>query len=171
MPKKIIAVDVTRCMACHSCELACAIAHSKSKTLTGALAEEPRQRPRVHVEQAAGRPVPIQCQHCDDAPCVAACPTGAVSRAGPDEPVLVDAARCIGCRMCVQACPFGAMTIGPDGKGVLKCDLCVERLAQGEEPACVSACPTGALRFEEAEDAARRKRRAAGERLVASQKG
>jgi len=169
MSRKIIAVDVTRCMACHSCEIACAVAHSASKTLAGALAESPRQRPRVHVEHVAGRPVPIQCQHCDDAPCVAACPSGAVSRAGPEEPVLFDSARCIGCRMCVQACPFGAITIGPDGKGVLKCDLCIERLSRGVEPACVSACPTRALRFEDVDQATRRKRRTASANLLSGE--
>jgi Fe-S-cluster-containing dehydrogenase component len=80
--------------------------------------------------------------------------------------VLFDEQRCIGCKMCVQACPFGVITMRPDKKGVLKCDLCVERLARGEEPACVGACPTRALIFGDEQKAGRRKRRKAAERLV-----
>ena len=166
---RMIVVDVSKCIGCHTCELMCAVAHSESKTLVGAIAEHPRQKPRVHVEPVGDKSVPMQCRHCDDAPCVSVCPTGALAISGEGEPVLLDSEKCIGCKMCVQACPFGALVVGIDGKGVLKCDLCVERLAQGEEPACVCGCPTGALTFQEVAEASRSKRRRAAQQLVAEQ--
>jgi len=96
------------------------------------------------------------------------CPTGAIHREGENEPVLFDHTRCIGCKMCVQACPFGMITMRLDGKGVLKCDLCVERLAKGQEPACVVACPTGALVFGDEEQLAQMKRRKTAGRMVSA---
>ena len=160
-------MDADRCVGCLSCELACAVAHSISKTLTGALIEKPRSR--VHVEAVGDRPVPMQCRQCEDAPCVSVCPSGALSRSGPEQPVLFEAARCIGCKMCIQVCPFGSLELGPDGKGVLKCDLCIERLEKGETPACVAACPTRALRFEPVRETAQSKRRRAAEQQLAAQ--
>lgn len=145
MPERMLLVDVTRCMACHSCEMACAVAHSTAKDLVGALAEEPKPASRVRVESAEGVAVPLQCRHCEDAPCVAICPTAALAKAGTNQPVTVDNERCIGCKFCVMICPFGVISLGKGGKAVVKCDMCVERLEAGEKPACVSACPTGAL--------------------------
>jgi Fe-S-cluster-containing dehydrogenase component len=71
--------------------------------------------------------------------------------------------------MCVQACPFGVITLDSNGKGVLKCDLCVERLAEGQEPACVMACPTKVLVFGDEEEVNRAKRRETAERMVLAQ--
>jgi formate dehydrogenase iron-sulfur subunit len=82
--------------------------------------------------------------------------------------VLFDKERCIGCGMCVQACPFGVITMSSESKGVLKCDLCIERLAQGMEPACVSSCPTHALVFEEDKKSAQAKRQLVAEKMAAA---
>ena len=98
-----------------------------------------------------------------------ACPTGALYRDGESGPVLVAKERCIGCKMCVQACPFGVIVMGPDGKGVLKCDQCVERLSKGQDPACVEACPTKALVFADEQEASREKRRKTAAQMVAAQ--
>jgi len=97
--------------------------------------------------------VPLQCRHCEDAPCVAVCPTGALHREDEEGPVLIDSELCVGCKMCVVVCPFGVITMSRD-KAIIKCDLCIDRLEQGQEPACVAACPTGALRLEEAAEVA-----------------
>jgi len=167
--KKMLAVIVDKCIGCHSCEIACAVAHSESKTLQGAIAEEPLPKPRVYVEYVQGYSVALQCRHCDDAPCIAACPSGALSRSGDGEPVLFDSTRCIGCKMCIQACPFGMINLAPDGKSMLKCDLCVEPLARGEEPACVCACPTSALQFVVVEESNRPKRRKMAEKLIVAE--
>jgi len=166
MKKGVITIRVQRCLGCKSCEIACAAAHSVAKDVRGMARDGERPGHRVNVEPCGRRAVPVHCNHCEEAACMAACPTGAIHREGEGEPVLVDVGRCIGCKMCVQACPFGVIVINPSGKGVLKCDQCVERLARGEDPACVAACPTGALLFAEPSEAARAKRRRAARQLV-----
>ena len=168
--KGMIVVQVEKCLGCKSCELACAVAHSSTKDLNSLVGSLERPGYRVHVEVYARKAVPVQCNHCEDAPCMLACPTGAIYREEEKGPVLFDNARCIGCKMCVQACPFGVITMKLDGKGVLKCDLCVERLAEGQEPACVAACPTNALVFDTEEQVNRAKRQKTAKWLVTSLK-
>ena len=165
---KRITVVVERCMGCHTCEIACAIEHSESRDLDTIVLSGERPGYRINVEAVGERPVPVSCQHCDEAACLLACPTGAITRLSAGAPVLVDRDRCIGCTMCVQACPFGMMSMGPDGKGALKCDLCVRRQAEHQEPACVASCPTKALRFEEHESANRNKRLVTAQRMTAA---
>ena len=168
----MIVVDVEKCLACGTCRLECAVAHSASKSLFEAIWEEPRPQPRVTVEAVEDVCVPMQCRHCEDAPCIAVCPTHGLSRADEDSPVVADPELCIGCKMCVLVCPFGSIRMRRDGKAVIKCDLCIERLHAGQEPACVAGCPTGALRFSTAEEAAAQARkRAAGKVLAAARKG
>jgi carbon-monoxide dehydrogenase iron sulfur subunit len=164
----MILVRVERCLGCKSCELACAVAHSSTKDLNSFISSEERPGYRIHVEAYKDNAVPIHCNHCENAPCMLACPTGAIHREGENEPVLFDHTRCIGCKMCVQACPFGVITMRLDGKGVLKCDLCVDRLARGQEPACVAACPTNALVFGDEEQLAQAKRQKAAGLLVSA---
>ncbi len=168
MAKRVI-VNIEKCMGCHSCEIACAVAHSSSKELESVMRAGEKPRYRINVEAYGIKAVPVNCQHCEEPACVAACPTGAVHRKAKGEPVLVDTERCIGCSMCVMACPFGVITLSSDGKGVLKCDQCIERLAKGMEPACVAACPTKALQYIEEEEANRAKRRKTAERMAAAQ--
>jgi carbon-monoxide dehydrogenase iron sulfur subunit len=142
---KMIVVNIDKCLACKSCEIACAVAHSKSKELQEAVAESPRPQRMLSVEAAGEYGVPIQCRHCEAAPCIEICPTGAIRRASDEGPVLVDEDLCIGCKLCLLICPFGILKIGGEGRAIIKCDMCLERLEAGEEPECVAACPTGAL--------------------------
>ena len=176
--KRIVA-DVRKCMACRACEIACAVSHVEGEDLVGAISSG-RARKRVYVEAAGCLAVPLQCRHCEDAPCVKVCPSGALSRLSPGAPVLVQEERCIGCEFCVQACPFGVIRLATvassDGttsrRAVVKCDLCVARQAKGMKPACVSACPTGAIEFREADDSARdARRRTACEEAAAVERG
>lgn len=164
--KRMIYVEPGRCLACKSCEMACAVAHSESKELFSALQEEPMPQSRVQVEGIEGYSVPLQCRHCEDAPCIKVCPTGAINRLSPLSPVLLNSEKCIGCKWCLMACPFGMIQVGREGVGVIKCDLCIERLARGEEPACVSGCPTGALRFLSPEEISKHKREATASELL-----
>ncbi len=162
---KIIVCRVQRCLGCRSCEMACAVEHSESKTLRGAVRQSPRPQRRLSVESAGAGGLPLQCRHCEDAPCVAVCPTDALHREADLGPVLVESDRCIGCRLCMLVCPFGVIGLARDGKAVVKCDQCIERTSAGQDPACVSACPTGALEYVEMDDYLRQKRKAAVEVL------
>jgi len=152
---------VEHCLACRSCEIACAVEHSRSRTLAGALAETPRPRQRVRVEGAGAFSYPVRCMHCEEAACIAACPTGAMTRHPRTNAVYVDAGRCIGCWMCVMVCPFGAVGADPVARKALKCDRCPERVERGLPPACVAACPTRAMIFATPEEMAARQRQAA----------
>jgi carbon-monoxide dehydrogenase iron sulfur subunit len=144
MPKQILA-NLSRCVGCRSCEIACAVAHSETLSVAGALAEGAQSS--VLVVNADGKPVPIQCRHCADAPCVVVCPKAAVTKE-EDGVVMPHPELCVACRSCVTVCPFGAVRLaGAEGKTLVKCDLCADRREAGQEPACVEACPTGALLF------------------------
>lgn len=90
--------------------------------------------------------VPKLCNQCENPPCVQVCPVGATFRT-EDGVVLVDDERCIGCRYCIQACPYGARYINPATQTVDKCTFCYHRITQGLLPACVEVCPTQARIF------------------------
>ena len=150
---------IEKCVACKGCEIACAIEHSQSKSLFGAVSEKPSPKSRVHVETAAAFSYPARCQHCQDASCIAACPMGAMTRHPDTNAVYVEASKCVGCWMCVMVCPFGGVSADPDAKKAVKCDYCPDRTALGLDPACVSACPTKAMIFATPEEMASLRRR------------
>lgn len=156
---KMIVVDEKRCMGCRTCVLECAMAHTETQSLAEAVASDTPPQSRVHVEPLAEFGMPLQCRHCQDAPCVSVCPTEAITRLDEGELVLLDSKRCIGCRFCMLVCPFGVIDLTRDGKAMIKCDLCVQRTQAGELPACVAGCPTAALKFVELDDHLRRRRR------------
>ncbi len=153
---KTVIVHPERCIGCKQCEIACAVAHSKTKNLFSMLSEEVLSKPRIHVEVGADLlTFPNKCRHCNPAPCEQVCPTGALYRDEETGGVLIDYGKCISCAMCAIACPFGVITFGKTYKVDLnrevnvKCDNCIERQMDGKEPACVEACKTGALEFGE----------------------
>ena len=154
---KRIRAKIARCTGCHSCEIACAVAHSASKDLVTITATGERPGYRLSVQVSDDKVKLILCHHCVKPACMAACPTGAIYRHGENEPVLYDDEKCNSCFECVEACPFGAISVKPEGKKVLKCDLCIERLARHKLPACVAACPTAALVYGDSEDSTREK--------------
>jgi carbon-monoxide dehydrogenase iron sulfur subunit len=160
MKGMIVVVDVKKCLGCKSCEMACAVEHSQSRQLAQAIHETPTPKARVSVEQGAGFAVPLQCRHCEDAPCIAICPTNALNRADKDSPVVIDEDLCIGCKWCILACPFGVINLDDKNRVVTKCDQCFTRVERGELPACVSACPTGALKFKSLDEVLKEKKQA-----------
>ncbi|MGD9264418.1 MAG: dimethylsulfoxide reductase subunit B [Lysobacterales bacterium] len=88
----------------------------------------------------------ISCNHCEDPPCVANCPTGALAKRG-DGIVTLDQNRCVGCKYCAWSCPYGAPQFNPDRRVMGKCDLCADYVDAGKNPSCVDACPMRALDF------------------------
>jgi len=148
--------------------LACALAHAGQggqDDLVEAIFHQ-KAKARIYIESAGALAVPLQCRHCEDAPCVRVCPSGALWRPDEGGPVLVDAQRCIGCAFCVEVCPFGVIRLArragvgasESGLAVVKCDLCEARQSAGMGPACVDSCPVGALAFQEVEENAKRTR-------------
>ncbi len=141
-----ILADPEHCLGCRTCELACAAAHTEAGTVIGAVLSGERLQPRNSVIQVDSVKLPTQCRQCEDAPCVRVCPTGATYR--NETYTAVDQRLCIGCRLCMMVCPFGAIHVstatvaGRDKKAAFKCDLCADRPTG---PACVEACPTNAL--------------------------
>lgn len=122
------------CIGCRTCEVACALEH---------VAPGAEFNPRLKVMRLDTLSVPVMCHQCENAPCVGACPTGALSMGA--ERVEAEASRCIGCQSCAVACPFGAITIEASAgqePAIVKCDLCHHR---DRGPACVDVCPTAAL--------------------------
>jgi carbon-monoxide dehydrogenase iron sulfur subunit len=157
--KGVIVIDVEKCLGCKSCQLQCALEHSRSKALHHAIRERPAPRARVRVEAVDDLAIPLQCHHCEDAPCVKVCPSHALEKAGADEPVLITNERCIGCTWCIIACPFGVIAMDDTGKAVINCDLCLERLGDKKLPACVEGCLTKALQFKSLSEVTSEKRR------------
>ena len=157
-----VLVDLTRCIGCRSCENACRVKHGHpplTPTRRGFAKGEDRFSftswtyvAERKTTDAAGRErtvtVKRQCMHCVDPACASVCPVAALRRTTRGA-VVYEAGRCIGCRYCVFACPFGVPGYQWDSglaPEVGKCDFCDDRLAGGQAPACVAACPTGALR-------------------------
>ena len=141
-----ILVNPERCLGCHTCELACAAAHTTAGNIIGAVLAGEKLYRRNRVVQVDSVKLSTQCRQCEDAPCVRVCPTGALYRT--ETYTAVDQRLCIACRLCMMVCPFGAIHMatatvaGRDKRAAFKCDLCVDR---PEGPACVEACPTKAL--------------------------
>lgn len=132
--------DIRKCAACKACELACAVEHSKSKVLYAAIKELPIPKKRRQIEASGSKTLSVGCQHCADALCVAACMSGALSKDASGATVQ-DKEKCVGCWMCIMACPFGAIERRIEERVAIKCDLCPDR----DDYACVAACPTHAL--------------------------
>ncbi len=158
-------IDLTRCVGCNSCALACAEVNHQSTSDVPPSALTPVSYTFVEEfplavrgdpsgDEAESRFVKRQCMHCLHAACVAACPAAAMHKSA-EGPVLYRPERCLGCRYCQAACPFGVPCFDWDNPltpVISKCWFCHERLAEGDKPACVAACPTGALRFGKRDD-------------------
>lgn len=148
-----ILIDLTRCSGCQQCALACQSANNCGDGTTTPTALDAHAYSFVETVALEEVPAPKtvtvkrQCMHCLHPACVSACTVGAL-RKQENGPVTYDADRCIGCRYCQYACPFGVPAFDWDNPlGLIhKCQMCASRLRDGLLPACVGACPNGALR-------------------------
>jgi carbon-monoxide dehydrogenase iron sulfur subunit len=136
------------CIGCHLCEVYCQLQHAQSADLVKAFKKAKRPLSRLYVEEKGVVSFSVRCQQCDEAPCVQACLTGALTRDPMTSLVKLDEERCIGCGTCLLVCPLGALKLDIEKKKMLKCDLC-----QGKDiPACVANCPNEALVYVEVQD-------------------
>lgn len=147
-PKRFaMTVDTRKCVACKACVLSCAAENGLPEGYArNWIIEEIRgEFPILSAENRSER-----CNHCADAPCVSACPTGA-SHYEEGGIVMVAEEACTGCKACVASCPYDARYIHPEGHAD-KCTFCFHRVRAGGEPSCVSTCPTTALAFGDRND-------------------
>jgi Fe-S-cluster-containing dehydrogenase component len=145
-------IDVSRCVGCGNCQRACNQANGLQPTeeqLAGLSQQTYTYVQRVEVDGGKTRFVKRQCMHCLDAACASACPTSAMHRT-EEGPIAWRGERCLGCRYCMVACPFGVPRyewqngLAPQ---VRKCMFCIERQRAGQQPACAMNCPSGALKL------------------------
>ncbi len=148
---KAILYDATLCIGCKACEQACA--ERNNLPYDAAVAAEARQSDHkltVVLTGSGDRFMRRLCMHCEDPTCASVCPVGAFRKTA-EGPVVYDESRCMGCRYCMVACPFGVPRY--EWSQVLprvrKCDLCADRLASGGQTACAEICPTGATKVGE----------------------
>jgi anaerobic dimethyl sulfoxide reductase subunit B len=135
--------DSDRCIKCRACEVACQQwkgikagtykLRKVEEVITGIFPEVKR------------RFFSYSCRHCEEAPCAATCPTQAIFKR-PDGIVICERDKCDGCRLCLEACPFDVPQFDEDGL-ICKCDMCLDRIENGQIPICAATCPTQALRW------------------------
>jgi Fe-S-cluster-containing dehydrogenase component len=161
-----LVIDLDTCVGCHACVISCKEWNTSNYGAPLADEEPYGDAPlgaflnRVHTFEAKPKDGPAtvvhfpkSCLHCEDAPCVTVCPTGASLKRSEDGIVLVEEDLCIGCGLCAWACPYGAREMDPAEKVMKKCTLCVDRIYNenlpeiDRVPSCVRTCPAGARHF------------------------
>jgi Fe-S-cluster-containing dehydrogenase component len=132
--EKVLVVDPDRCTGCKVCEMVCSLYNENEINPIKA---------RIHIIswEDEGIDIPMVCQQCENPPCEAVCPVNAIYRSRDTGALIIDEESCIGCRMCINACPFAAPTVRPDTRKVIKCDLCAG------EPQCVEFCASEAIQY------------------------
>lgn len=148
-----VIADPNKCIGCRTCMIACVVEHSKENIFT----QNPEHinfNPKLEVIRTAEVSVPIQCRHCEDAPCLNSCPNDGIIRENGAIKIIEE--KCIGCKTCMLVCPIGAIELvslkKPDDNKLYfienikanKCDLCINSKTG---PACVKVCPTQAFKI------------------------
>ena len=148
--------DSSSCSGCKACQAACKDKHALPASVLWRRVYEVtgggwQRQGAAWVSSVFAYNLSIACNHCQQPICVEVCPAGAYTQRG-DGVVLLDSQRCIGCRYCTWACPYGAPQYNPAAGRTSKCDFCADLLDAGRPPACVAACPLRALDFGDRDD-------------------
>ncbi|UWG96498.1 4Fe-4S dicluster domain-containing protein [Dehalobacter sp. DCM] len=131
---KVLMLAPEKCTNCRTCELACSFQHEKQFNPT-------QSRVSVLSWESAGIAVPIMCLQCDNAACAKVCPVGAITRNEETGAMVINQMKCIKCKMCINACPFGCTGYDSLTRTIIKCDLC------SGDPQCAKNCASGAITF------------------------
>ena len=153
--RKFVSADPDKCVGCQVCEYICAFEKEKVFNPIKSRIRTVRLHPFINLA--------LTCRLCEDAPCVAACPRDALEQSEEAGVVLIDEDKCNGCGWCIEACDFGAVTLHPETRVVMMCDLCAHR--SDKNPQCVEWCPEEALDFVTADVLAQKARRTAVKKL------
>ena len=175
MPRYGMVIDLKRCYGCYACVMAC---KTSNHTPPGVFWARLLKGESGSYPNTTRQSLPVLCMQCDEPSCLEVCPTGATQKRD-DGIVIVDKDKCMGCKACIMACPYGARysvekweSYFPDGleltpyeeftkraweeksgNGVAtKCDFCLERISEGQDPACVEACAANARTFGDLDD-------------------
>jgi len=151
---KALLFDSTLCIGCGACYSACKEKNNLPQSTTSFLRDNLSADTYTVVNRRNDHYVRRMCMHCNEPTCVSVCPVGALAKS-PEGPVSYDADKCMGCRYCMQACPFSVPQYEWDNAitpRVRKCDMCRDRVAAGLATACATACPTGATKFGDREE-------------------
>jgi tetrathionate reductase subunit B len=156
---KVFVIDIARCTGCYSCQIACKDEHcgndwtpyAKPQPDTGQFWGKIDEFERGNIPQVKVTYEFVPCQHCKDAPCMAACSVEGAFYRRPDGLVIIDPQKCTGCKNCVDACPYGRIYYNEDMNLAQKCTGCAHLLDRGDDnfktPRCVDVCGTGAIKF------------------------
>ena len=149
--RKFVSADPDKCVGCTICEYACAFEKEKVFNPLKSRIRTVRLHPLINLA--------VTCRLCEDAPCVAACPRSALEQSEKTGVILVDEEKCNGCGWCIEACDYGAITLHPEKRVVVVCDLC------DGDPKCIKWCPEEALDFVTRDQLAQKARRTAVKKL------
>lgn len=141
-------IDTRRCFGCHGCEVSC---KSENDVPLGNYIRQTIYKDVGEFPKVARLFVPMSCQHCEDAPCVKACPCGALKK-GAGGSVIIDYNTCCGHATCADVCPYGAIYVDPVANQAVKCHNCYHRVEDNMEPACADTCPADAIHFGDLND-------------------
>jgi tetrathionate reductase subunit B len=142
-------IDIHRCSGCHACSVACKAEFDVPLGATRSWVEYVEKGTYPDAQRSF---LPRLCNHCSEPQCVDVCPTGATYKRGEDGIVVVDEDTCIGCKYCMQACPYDARFINPITGSADKCDFCLHRVKGGMVPSCVNTCQGRARVFGDLND-------------------
>ena len=154
MPRYGLVIDLERCIGCHACTVACKAENQIEQGSWVRVEMRDGQRRDTALgqfPQLAMYYLPIMCMHCQDPPCVDACPLDAIHKRD-DGVVILDTTQCDGCQACLTACPYGVILFDETTGLASKCHLCTHRIEQGLEPFCVVCCEGFAIHFGDLSD-------------------